>query len=63
VNRDVAISTQLKQMGVGILIRDKKGQVCIAQSLTVPYVYEPTTAEAMAALSTVELCRDVNWFF
>ena len=62
VNWDVAISKQNQRMGVGVIIRDERGKVNAALSQTVCTVYDPTTAEIMAALTAVELCRDMGFF-
>jgi ribonuclease HI len=62
VNWDVAIAQGENQMGVGIIIRDEKGNVIAAISKPVMATHDPATAEALAALRAVEFCREVGAF-
>ena len=47
-------------MGVGIIIRDEKGNVIAATSQPVMAIHEPATAKALATLRAVEFCREVG---
>jgi hypothetical protein len=49
-------------MGVGIIIRDEKGNVIAATSKPVMATHDPATAEALAALRVVGFCREVGAF-
>lgn len=49
-------------MGVGIIIRDEKGNVIAATSEPVMATHDPATAEAIAALRAVEFCKEVGAF-
>jgi ribonuclease HI len=60
VNWDVAFSQGDKQMGVGVIIRDWKGEVIAALSQPVMATYDPVSAESMAALRAVEFCSEVG---
>jgi hypothetical protein len=62
VNWDVAIAQGENRMGVGIIIRDEKGNVIAATSKPVMATHNPATAEALAALRVVGFCREVGAF-
>jgi hypothetical protein len=62
VNWDVAIAQGENWMGVGIIIRDEKGNVIAATSKPVMATHDPATAEALAALRVVEFYREVGAF-
>jgi hypothetical protein len=62
VNWDVAIAQGENRMGVGIIIRDEKGNVIAVTSKPVMATHDPATAEALAALRVVGLCREVGAF-
>jgi hypothetical protein len=59
---DVAICTERKCMGIGVIIRDEGGCVLAAQSKTIQVVYEPATGEALAALHAAKLCLDLGFY-
>lgn len=58
VNRDVAIDTKSRCMGVGIIAREYEGHVYAATSQTVRTIQEPVVAEANGVLKAAEFCRD-----
>ena len=60
MNWDVAIAAKEKQMGVGVLIRDEQGNVITGLSKPVMALYDPASAEALAALCAVEFCLEVG---
>lgn len=60
VNWDDAIAQQEERMGVGVVIRDEKGTVIAALCKLVDGHFDPVTADAAAALSTVEFCLEVG---
>jgi hypothetical protein len=45
-------------IGIGVIIRDNLGRVFTAQSKTIQAMYDPNTAEAIAALHDIELSCD-----
>jgi hypothetical protein len=52
-------------MGVGVIIRDDKGSVVAAQSKVIPFIFDSTSAEVLAAWHAVLLAREVGgmrWF-
>lgn len=57
-NWDAAKNLKEKRIGIGVIIRDNMGPVFAAQCKTIHAVYDPTTAEAVAALHALELSRD-----
>ena len=60
MNWGVAIAAKEKQMGVGVLICDKQGNVIVGLSKHVMALYDPASTEALAALCAVEFCKDVG---
>lgn len=60
VNWNVAFSQGDKQMGVGVIIRDSKGEVIAALSQPVMATYDPVSAESMATLRAVEFCKELG---
>lgn len=59
-NWDVAIDKSHGQVGIGVVIREEKGQVIAAMSKTRMSLLEPTTGEAYAAYHAACLCKDVG---
>jgi ribonuclease HI len=47
-------------MGVRVIIRDDKGNVVAAQSKVIPFITDPTSAEALAAWHAILLAREVG---
>lgn len=60
MNWDVAINSIMRTMGVGIIVRENKGQVHAAYSKTILSMREPVVAEATGALFAVEFSRDLG---
>jgi ribonuclease HI len=48
INWDAALDKQKKLMGVGVMIRDHRGDVIATQCSTWQYITDPAVAEAMA---------------
>ncbi|XP_059440462.1 uncharacterized protein LOC132172916 [Corylus avellana] len=59
-NWDVAVDQGEMRMGVGVIIRDERGQIIATLSQPTEYHHEPAAAEAVAALKAVEFCREVG---
>jgi ribonuclease HI len=59
-NWDVAIDKSQGRVGIGVIIRDEKGQTIAAMSKTRLENLEPTTGEAFAAFNAACLCRDLE---
>jgi hypothetical protein len=55
VNWDAALDKDTKMMGVGVIVRDERGDVLATLCTTIPFVTDPTIAEAIAAWKAVEL--------
>jgi phosphotransferase system IIA component len=51
LNWDAALNMQSKRMGIGIVVRNEKGEFF-------PSINDPTIAEALAAWHAVNLCVD-----
>ena len=60
VNCDVAINSTMRAMGVGIIVKDNKGQVHAASCKTILSVQEPVVAEAMGALFAAKFSWDLG---
>jgi ribonuclease HI len=59
-NWDVAIDKSQGRVGIGVIIRDEKGQTIAAMSKTRLKNLEPTMEEAFAAFNAACLCRDLK---
>ena len=59
-NWDVAIDKSKERVGVGVILRDERGQVLAAMSKTRHGTLEPSTGEAFAASSAVWFCQDLG---
>jgi hypothetical protein len=58
INWDAALDVQNRLMGIGIIARDSAGRVMAAMSSVVPYIKDPTVAEAIGAKRAVEFGRE-----
>lgn len=47
-------------MGVALVLRDHSGQLLAARRATLPYISDPTIAEALAVTQGLQLCRDLG---
>jgi hypothetical protein len=54
INWDAALHKENKHMGVGVVIRDDKGDVVVALSKIVPYIMDPLTAETVVVWHVAE---------
>jgi hypothetical protein len=61
INWDVAVSKEAGRIGVGVVIRDYCGKLCVAQCFPHRCSLEPTDAEALAAFYAVTLGRDYGF--
>jgi ribonuclease HI len=59
-NWDVAIDNRKGRVGIGVILRDERGQMVAAMSKTRIGILEPSTGEAFAASSAVCFCRDLG---
>ncbi|XP_040987644.1 uncharacterized protein LOC121235360 [Juglans microcarpa x Juglans regia] len=57
-NLDASLNEQ--NMGIGIVIRDEKGEVMASACYKKQPVKDPTLAESLALWQTVELCNDLG---
>ena len=57
----MAINSTMRTMGVGIIVRDNRGQVHAASSKNIISAQEPVVAEAMGALCAAEFSRDLGF--
>jgi ribonuclease HI len=56
LNWDATVNKQSKRMGIGIIVRDEKGEFVAAMAKVLPSINDPTVAEALAAWHAVNLC-------
>lgn len=61
LNWDAAMDHQNGLMGVGLVARDSRGQVQVSLCHFMPYLTDPTVAEAFAARRDVELCSAMGF--
>jgi ribonuclease HI len=59
-NWDVAIDNLKGRVGLGVILRDERGQMLAAMSKTRIGTLEPSTGEAFVASSAVCFCRDIG---
>lgn len=60
VNWDAAFNQKTMKMGVGIVIRDEKGEVLVSLSMPKSNVCSPIVAEIYALWRAVELCNELR---
>ncbi|KAG8379989.1 hypothetical protein BUALT_Bualt07G0147000 [Buddleja alternifolia] len=61
LNFDGAILSQVGGAGLGVVARNSNGE-CLAWLMRfVPHIYDPETAEAMAAREAIDLARRHGW--
>jgi ribonuclease HI len=58
LNWDAALDARQNRMGVGIIARDELGKVRAALSTALPYIQNPSVAEAFGARRAVEFARE-----
>jgi hypothetical protein len=58
LNWDAALNMQSKKMGIGIVVRNEKGEFVAAMARVLPSLNDPTVAEALAAWHVVTVCVD-----
>jgi hypothetical protein len=58
INWDAALDCQNRLMGVGIIVRDSMCRVVAVMCSTLPYIKDPTVAEAIGAKRAVEFGRE-----
>jgi ribonuclease HI len=56
-NWDAAISKEWKKAAFGVVVRNVEGGVVAASVTVVPFVTDPTSAEALGAWHSLSLCR------
>jgi ribonuclease HI len=59
-NRDAALNIQNERIGLGSVIRDQEGNVKAAQCIVRTGRFEAGTTEALAAVQTLILCRELG---
>jgi hypothetical protein len=52
------IDNKNKKIGVGMIARDAKGIILASMCTLVPFIIDPTVAEAMAAWKAAVFCRE-----
>jgi ribonuclease HI len=58
INWDTALDVRQNQIGVGIIARDEMGEVKAALCTALPYIQNPSVAEAFGARRAVEFARE-----
>jgi phosphotransferase system IIA component len=61
LNWNAALDVSQKKMGVGVVVRDDSGTVKAMVAKVVPFIVDPTLAEAMAAWQAVQFCCDMGF--
>jgi ribonuclease HI len=56
INWDAGVAKATSKMGVGVIARDSTGQVLASMCTTMPFITDPTVAEAVAAWRAVQFC-------
>jgi hypothetical protein len=59
-NWDAAIDLKGNRMGVGVIIRNEAGSVIAAMCAVIPFITDPTVAEAVALWRAVTLCGELT---
>jgi ribonuclease HI len=59
-NWDAALDIQTQRMGVGTVLRDAAGRVLAAMCCSIPFINEPSTAEAIALWKAVSFCVELG---
>jgi ribonuclease HI len=57
-NWDASVDHSGKRMGVGVIVRDDKGEFCAAVASSMPFINDLEVAEAMAAWRAFMLCKE-----
>ncbi|XP_042973006.1 uncharacterized protein LOC122304808 [Carya illinoinensis] len=60
INWNASLDTKMKLMGIGIMIRDEKGEALVTLCDQKTNVEDATVAECIALRKAVELCNDLN---
>jgi ribonuclease HI len=60
VNWDAAVGKQAGRIGLGAVIRNHRGEMVAARSLTRVGLLEPAAAEAVAAIVVIQLAREMG---
>ncbi|XP_041016197.1 uncharacterized protein LOC121258719 [Juglans microcarpa x Juglans regia] len=60
VNWDASLHLKRKRIGVGIMIRDAKGETLVAVCDQRKHVQDPSVAECHALWKALELCNELN---
>lgn len=55
-NWGAAIVKNIGQIGLGVVINDHKGLICVSKSITRQGFLDPVTIEASAAFLAIQLC-------
>lgn len=61
INWDAALDVRKNRMGVGIIARNDMGDVKAALCTTLPYIQNPSVAEAFGARRAVEFAREMGF--
>jgi hypothetical protein len=61
INWDAVLDVRKKRMGVGIIARNAMGVVKAAMCTMLPYIQNPTVAEAIGARRVVEFAREMGF--
>jgi len=59
-NWDASVDLSGKQMGVGVIARNDKGEFCAAVVSSMPFICDPEVAEAIAVWRAFALCEEIG---
>jgi ribonuclease HI len=60
-NWDASVDIKSGKVGLGAVVRDSLGNLHAAQTRSIPGLWDPTSAEALAALMAAKLCQEMGW--
>ncbi|KAF5449835.1 hypothetical protein F2P56_030240 [Juglans regia] len=60
-NWDAALDVKLRRVGLGVIIRNNKGEVMATGCDSKSYVEQPAIAEGWALSKAMELCKDLSF--
>jgi hypothetical protein len=61
MNWDAALCSSTKMVGVGVVLRDEFGTIRAALVSALPYISDPTVAEATTLWKVVRFCSDIGY--
>lgn len=60
-NWDAALDEENKKMGIGIIIRDREGEILVTLSAHKKFQSKPMLAKCLALWKAMQLCRELDF--